>query len=87
MSFTGRDLEAARILDQRPADLTPNPLPAEILWILERARVNDRLGNREESIRAYSYVAHAWAEADSILQPYVQEARAALTRLGREPRL
>ncbi len=87
LSVAGRDLEAARIFDQRPACLMVNPLPAEILWILERARVNDRLGNREEAIRAYSYVAHAWAEADSILQPYVQEARAALTRLGREPRL
>ncbi|NIN73229.1 MAG: hypothetical protein GTO46_15155, partial [Gemmatimonadetes bacterium] len=86
LAVTGADLEAARILDQGPDMLMNNPMPAEILWTLERGRVNERLGNREGAIRAYSYVARAWADADSMLQPLVQEAGTALERLGREPR-
>lgn len=86
LAVTGLDREAVQLLDQRPTQLMVNPLPAEILWTLERGRVNERLGEREAAIRAYSYVARAWADADSILQPLVQEARSALERLGREPR-
>ncbi len=39
--------------------LMPNPLPAEVLFTLERARVNERLGNRQQAVRAYAYVARA----------------------------
>jgi len=62
------------------------PRPSEVLWAFERGRVNERLGNREQSRAAYSFVADAWIHADPELQPYVAEANAALKRLGAEPR-
>src|SRR5207302_490310 len=53
---------------------------------LERGRVHERLGNRDTAVTAYAFVAAVWAHADLGLQPYVDEARAGLTRLGGEPR-
>jgi len=53
---------------------------------LERARVNERLGNKEKAITAYRFVAEVWLHADPELQPYVAEAKAALMRLAGEPR-
>ena len=58
----------------------------DVVWALERARVNDRLGNEEEAIEAYAFVADSWRNADPELQPVVEEARAALARLSGEPR-
>jgi hypothetical protein len=52
--------------------------------LLERARVAERLGERAIAIDGYLYVANAWAPGDSVLQPYVKEARAALKRLNAE---
>jgi len=67
-------------------DELPEGLLSEVFWILERARVNDRLGNRDQEIPAYRFVADVWSHADPELQPYVAEARAALKRLSAEPR-
>ena len=58
----------------------------ESFWALERARVNERLGNRANALAGYSFVAAVWMHADPELQPYVAEARAALKRLSTEPR-
>jgi len=58
--------------------------PVEILRALERGRVNERLGNRERALEGYAKVVQAWRNADPELQPYVEEARAALTRLSAE---
>jgi len=66
-------------------ELIEGPL-SEVFWILERARVNDRLANRDQEIPAYRFVADVWSHADPDLQPYVAEARAALARLAAEPR-
>ena len=52
---------------------------------LERARVNERLGNRDQAARSYAFVVRVWAHADSSLQPLVAEARGALRRLGAAP--
>ena len=92
----GRDREAARLLDQvlEPQLFTPlgsptihPPTAALVLWRFERGRVNERLGNTEKAIAAYSYVVDAWANADSILQAnYVTPAREALARLVGEGR-
>jgi hypothetical protein len=60
--------------------------PTEGYRALLRARVNERLGNREKAIAAYRFVADVWRNADPELQPYVAEARAALKRLSGEPR-
>jgi hypothetical protein len=57
----------------------------DVLWTLKRARVADRLGKHESAAADYELVATAWRTADSELQPYVREARAALARLRVKP--
>jgi len=85
LTATGRDTEAAEILDQMSQlELAPGPL--DVIWVLERARVNERLGNHDKAIRDYSYVMDVWRSADALLQPFVEEARSAVTRLAGEPR-
>jgi hypothetical protein len=60
-------------------------VPSEVLWTLERARVAERLGDREMAARDYQYVLNIWRRADAQLQPYVAEAREGLTRVSGEP--
>jgi tRNA A-37 threonylcarbamoyl transferase component Bud32/tetratricopeptide (TPR) repeat protein len=83
LAAVGRDAEAAEILDQIPSVGYP-PGPVEVVWILERARVNDRLGNREKAAEGYAYVVDVWRDADPPLQPFVEEARRSLQRLVTE---
>jgi protein kinase-like protein len=83
LSARGRDREAAVQLE---APIAQFPEALEVVWALERGRVNDRLGNRDKAIEAYSFVAQSWRRADPQLQPVVAEARAALSRLTGEPR-
>jgi serine/threonine-protein kinase len=83
LTATGRYREAAPRLEL-PIALFPEAL--DVVWALERARVNERLGARETAIDAYSFVAQSWRRADPELQPVVAEARAALGRLTAEPR-
>ena len=78
----GREREAAQQLDGELMYAGQIPPPAEVLWILERGRINERLGNRIRARAAYRYVADVWRNADPVLQPYVAEARAAIARLG-----
>jgi len=75
-----------RLLDTR-AHAIEELLPSEVSWALERAPVNERLGNRDRAVRDYSFVTRMWAHADSSLQPLVAEAHAGLKRLGGEQRL
>jgi len=77
----GREREAARLLEGELLYAGQMTTPAEVLWILERGRVNERLGNRSLARTAYRFVADVWRNADPELQPYVAEARAALARL------
>jgi hypothetical protein len=49
--------------------------------VLERARLAERLGKREQAIKAYQFVTDAWRHADQELQRYVGEARSRLVRL------
>jgi serine/threonine protein kinase/tetratricopeptide (TPR) repeat protein len=77
------DQKAAKLLDRWHTELL---VPSEVIWTLERARVAERLGNREKAARDYQYVADVWRHADPELQPYVTEAREALTRVAGEPR-
>jgi hypothetical protein len=81
-----RDLEAWRILQGDGPAGTVVPLPGEVLWVLLRGRVGERLGERERAIQAYAWVAGMWRNADPVLQPYVREAREGLARLVREKR-
>jgi tetratricopeptide (TPR) repeat protein len=78
-----RDREAAAVLGP---DFGAYFHPGEVLWRLERARVNERLGDREIALPDYRFVADIWRHADPELQTYVNEAQAALKRLGAEPR-
>ena len=77
------DRKAAKLLDRWLIELL---VPSEVLWTLERARVAERLGDREKAARDYQYVANVWRHADPELQPYVTEAREGLTRVVGEPR-
>jgi hypothetical protein len=53
---TGRDTEALEILGQAPVAATEWTLvPGEVIWKLERARVNGRLGNADAALRDYAY--------------------------------
>ena len=59
---------------------------ADGYWYLERGRVAERVERVAEAVPDYRYVAALWRHADPGLQPYVQEAHAALARLAAEPR-
>jgi serine/threonine-protein kinase len=88
----GRLDKAARILNQPPSlegnvlDAYPAPLPGDILWYLERARVAERLGDKPRAIEAYRYVTEAWRRPDLELERYTAEARAGLARLTAKPK-
>jgi serine/threonine-protein kinase len=58
-----------------------NSDPSAGMLLLERARVADRLGQREKAAGLYGYIEDLWRNADPELQPYVAEARARLQRL------
>ena len=79
----GREREAASSLDREIGHSPPSFW--EPFWALERARVNERLGNRAKALAGYSFVAAVWMHADPELQPYVAEAHAGLKRLSGEP--
>lgn len=83
LAAAGRNREAAALLDRDARNGGPL-LPSETLRALERGRIHERLGERDEAIAAYAQVAATWAHADTVLKSFVDEARTALTRLGAE---
>jgi serine/threonine-protein kinase len=78
LQAVGQDRRASELLD-RWAGLDP---PA----VLERARLAERLGDREKAAKSYKFVADVWRHADPELRPYVVEARKGLERLTGELR-
>jgi eukaryotic-like serine/threonine-protein kinase len=80
------DAEAWRILQGDGPSGTVVPLPGEVLWVLLRGRVGERLGERDRAIQAYAWVSGMWRNADPVLRPYVREAREGLARLAGEKR-
>ncbi|HEX5077396.1 MAG TPA: serine/threonine-protein kinase [Gemmatimonadaceae bacterium] len=81
----GRYREAAHRLERRwPGTTSCSNGIDDVLWTMERARVLDRLGQRNGAAANYAFVMAAWRTADPELQPYVREASAALRRLRRE---
>ena len=49
---------------------------------LLRAEALEKLGRLDEAAREYRHVADQWNSADSVLQPFVQQARQGLARIG-----
>ncbi|HKV71850.1 MAG TPA: serine/threonine-protein kinase [Gemmatimonadales bacterium] len=80
----GRDQEAARELAVEPEFNHRNPLPSDVLWSLEKGRVNERLKNYDVARDAYADVIEHWSSGDSSLKLYVDEAQRALQRLSGE---
>jgi serine/threonine-protein kinase len=87
LAAAGRYREAMTLLDQVYGQESAPPTPSEVFWVLERARVAERLKDFEKARRDYGWVATIWRHADPELQPYVAEARAGLARLVGEPRM
>jgi tetratricopeptide (TPR) repeat protein len=85
LAAAGRYEEALEVLDEWRWPLEGFPHAGMVLWALERARVNDVLGNRDAAVEDYAYVLDAWRNGDPEVEPYVEEARAALERLTGEP--
>ncbi len=86
LAARGRYVDARTRLERPPVGFSPGLLPVEVLRALERGRVYERLGDREGAMAGYSLVVDAWRNADPELKTYVDEARAALGRLGGEKR-
>ena len=76
----GRDAEALEVLQGR--FINDWPLASRVTWMLERARLADRLGQTETALRDYRFVSQVWADADPELQAIVREAEEAVARLG-----
>jgi serine/threonine-protein kinase len=83
LTASGRYREAASRVNVRLEQAGFMPPPLLVLrWTLERARVNDRLGDRDRAIPAYRFVATSLRHADPELQPWARESETALLRLG-----
>jgi hypothetical protein len=87
LAARGRLNDAAARLERPLVGFSPGLLPVEVLRALERGRVYERLGDRDRAIAGYTLVGQAWRNADPELKTYVDEARAALARLGGEKRV
>lgn len=83
-SARGDDRGAMALLERRASRAGSSA--SWVLTRLARARVRERLHQRDDAIGDYRYVATAWRKGDPEVQPYVAEAKAALARLAAEPR-
>jgi eukaryotic-like serine/threonine-protein kinase len=77
----GDDRGAAAILDRDRWSYAP----FHVLATLERARIAERLRERNLAVESYQRVVDLWRRADPELQPYVREAQDGLARLTGEP--
>src|SRR5437773_2402588 len=78
LAAVGRGTEAAEVFDRSHDRRVP--------FMLERARLAERLGDRPTAVHYYQFVRQAWLQGDPAVQPVVAEARAAIVRLGGQPR-
>jgi serine/threonine-protein kinase len=86
LAAQGHDQDAWAIVSADHLSFTLSPFPTAVLWVLLRARVAERLGDRATALRSYGWVAGMWRKPDAVLEPYAAEARAGLERLAGEPR-
>jgi len=80
LKATGRKAEALKVLQDR--FVNDWPLASRVVWVLERARLAEQVGEAEQAIRDYRFVTRVWTHADPELQPSVREAESAVLRLG-----
>jgi DNA-binding SARP family transcriptional activator len=80
----GQNREAAAIYDRWLGARDWSPL--FVLGRLNRARIAERLGDRDRAADLYQYVVDAWRHADPELQSHVVAARHGLERVAAEPR-
>jgi tetratricopeptide (TPR) repeat protein len=73
LAGAGRGREAETVFDWRHDRWVP--------WVLARAKLAERLGDRPTARRYYRFVVQAWLHADAELQPIVVEAQAGLHRV------
>jgi TolB-like protein len=59
--------------------------PNGVLWMLYRARMAEKRGEREIALDDYGFVARLWANADEPLRSFAREAKEGLARLTGEP--
>jgi hypothetical protein len=81
LASQGRARQAGEVLDRW---VWKGEGPLYVLGMLDRARIAESLGEREKAMQSYQFVIDVWRRADAQLQPYVSEARTALTRMSRE---
>jgi serine/threonine-protein kinase len=81
LAARGDDVAAGRLYDQDYNALGVT----RIMWMLDRGRVHQRLGNTQKAIDAFAYVVAAWQNPDPELKPYVDEARRGLNALRSDP--
>src|SRR3989454_4980913 len=78
LAAAGRGTEAAAVFDRSHDRRVP--------FMLERARLAERLGDRPTAVHYYQFVLQAWLQGDPEVHAVVAEARAAIVRLGGQPR-
>jgi eukaryotic-like serine/threonine-protein kinase len=81
LASQGRARQAAEVLD---VWVWRAEGPLYVLGMLDRARIAESLGEREKAMQSYQFVVDVWRGADPQLQPFVVEARTALTRMTRQ---
>jgi tetratricopeptide (TPR) repeat protein len=79
LAARGDEGRAAELLDRWM--WAEGSTPAFVLASLERARLAERLGERDKASTFYRFVAEIWRRAEPSLWPYVEEAHAGLLRL------
>jgi serine/threonine-protein kinase len=84
----GKYRDAAKRLERRwPGTTACGNGVDDVLWTLERGRVFERVGRKDEAAASYEFVTAAWRTADPELQPYVREATLGLRRVRRGGRV
>jgi tetratricopeptide (TPR) repeat protein len=81
LTSQGRARQAGEVLDLW---VWKGEGPLYVLGVLDRARIAESLGEREKAMQSYQFVVDVWRRADPQLQPFVVEARTALTRMSRD---
>ena len=81
LAWQGRARQAGEVLDLW---VWRAEGPVFVLGVLEQGRIAERLGERQKAVDSYQFVIDVWRHADPELQPFVLEARKALTRITKQ---